>query len=41
MLSKQEEKLINDCIAAYKRTIKHIRKQIKVLESQKGKDESR
>ena len=34
-LTKEEEKLIDDCIAAYKRTIKHIRKQIKALEKQK------
>ncbi len=34
-LTKEEEKLIDECIVAYKRTIKHIRKQIKVLEKQK------
>ena len=40
-LSKDEEKLVNDSIAAYKRTIKYIKKQIKILENQKKKDESR
>ena len=34
-LSRQERKLIDECIEAYKRTIKHIRKQIKDLERQK------
>jgi len=39
-LNKEETKLIDESIAAYKRTIKHIRNQIKNLERQK-KNESR
>ena len=38
-LTKDENKLINECIAAYKRTIKQIRKQIKDLEKQKKNEE--
>jgi len=41
VLTEDEEKLVNECIDAYKRTIKHIRAQIKILEKKKKKDENR
>ena len=37
-LSQEEERLINDCIDAYSRTIERIKKQIVQLENMKANE---
>ena len=40
-LNKAEESLVDDCIAAYRKTIRHLQEQIAELEKKKGSNESR